>query len=256
MLKKIFYVATVALGVLGVAATIVAAFVSIGISTGVVLPGLAGAVLIAWGLKHILRPGPVIGIKWLRIAVTVIICIGMLSFAAVEVMIIAFPTGDAPGSVNFVIVPGCGIFPDGRLTLTLKNRLDAAFSYLLENEDAVCIVSGGQGRREPTTEAEAMKNYLVSRGIGPSRIVEEGDSYDTQDNMAQSSALMDSVFPGRQKTAVVATSDFHVLRAVTLARNNGIEAYGISAPTPWYIAVNYYMREYIGVLKMALVDLK
>ncbi|MGE5494298.1 MAG: YdcF family protein [Burkholderiales bacterium] len=256
MLKKIFYIATVALGVLGVAATAVAALVSTGISTGVVLPGLAGAVLIAWGLKHILHPGPVIGIKWLRIAVTVIICIGLLSFAAIEAMIIAFPADDAPESVNFVIVPGCAIFPDGRLTLTLKNRLDAAYSYLVENEGAICIVSGGQGRREPTTEAEAMKNYLVSRGIDPSRIALEGNSFDTQDNMSQSSALMDNMFPGKKKTAVVATSDFHVLRAVTLARNNGIEAYGISAPTPWYIAVNYYMREYISVLKMALIDLK
>ncbi len=256
MLKKIFYIATVALGIVGVAATIVAALVSTGISTGVVLPGLAGAVLIAWGLKHILRPGPVISIKWLRIAVTVIICIGLLSFIVVETMIIAFPGGDTPKGVDFVIVPGCGIFPDGRLTLTLTNRLDAARGYLLENDGAVCIVSGGQGRREPTTEAEAMKSYLVSRGIDSSRIALEDNSYDTQDNMAQSSALMNNMFPGRQKTAVVATSAFHVMRAVTLARNNGIEAYGISAPTPWYIAINDYMREYIGVLKMALIDLK
>lgn len=256
MLKKIFYIIVVSIGTVGIAATIVSALVSTGISIGTLLPGLAGVVLISWGLAHILRPSPVFKIRWLRITLTVIICIGLLSFAVVETLIIAFAGSAAPHDANFVIVPGCGIFPDGRLTLTLKYRLDTAYDYLKEHEGAVCIVSGGQGKREPTAEARAMKDYLVSRGIDSSRIAEEGNSFDTLGNMTKSSELMGKMFPGRQKTAVVATSAFHVFRAVTLAGHSGIKAYGLPAPTPWYIAINDYMREYVGVLKMVLLDLK
>lgn len=37
--------------------------------------------------------------------------------------------------------------------------------FLSENEDVICIVSGGKGDDEKISEAQAMKNYLVENGI-------------------------------------------------------------------------------------------
>lgn len=257
MLKRIFYWALIVLGGLGIAATLNAALVSTGVRIGTLLPGCAGVVFIAYALVKLLRPGFIIKQRALRIIVTATVCVGILSFAAVETLLIVSANGYRPDrEVSFVIVPGCGIFEDGRLTLTLKQRLNTAYDYLSGHEDAVCIVSGGQGEREPVPEADAMKEYLVSRGIDASRIATEPDSHDTKQNMKFSAGLMKSRFPGREMSAVVITSGFHMFRSVTLARNNGIKAYGIPAPTPWYMVLNDYMREFIGVIKLYALDLE
>jgi uncharacterized SAM-binding protein YcdF (DUF218 family) len=257
MLKKIFYIIVLALGVIGLAATGIAVFVSTGIGIGTVLPGCAGLVFIAYALVKLLRPGYIIKIKPLRIIVTVIIVLGVLSFAFIETLIIASADGHLPGEeVNFVIVPGCGIFPDGRLTLTLIHRLDIARQYLDDHPGAVCIVSGGQGENEPKPEAVAMKEYLFSRNIDASRIVIEPNSYNTKENMAFSADLMQTLYPEREMSAVVVTNGFHIFRSVKLAEHSGIKAYGLPAPTPWYVAINDYLREYIGIIKLYVLDLK
>ncbi len=256
MLKKIFYMVVLVLGIVGLTATGIAICVSTGISIGTLIPGCAGVVFITYALIKLLRPGHIIKIKVLRIIVTIIIVLGVISFAFIETLIIASAGSHLPEEeVSFVIVPGCGIFPDGKLTLTLMNRLDAAYDYLVEHENTVCIVSGGQGKNEPVTEASAMKDYLVSKGVDPSRIAEEPDSYDTKENMANSAAVMKTMYPDKEMTAVIATSGFHIFRSVKLAENSGIKAYGIPAPTPWYIAINDYMREYIGIIKLYVLDL-
>lgn len=256
MLKKIFYIAVLILGVVGLAATGIATFVSTGISIGTLIPGCAGAVFIAYALLKLLRPGYIIKIKVLRIIVTTIVVIGILSFVFIEGLIISSSGGYLPeGDVNFVIVPGCGIFPSGKLTLTLIHRLDTAREYLDAHPNAVCIVSGGQGDNEPMPEAEGMKDYLISQGVDASRIAEEPGSHDTKENMAFSAEIMRTRYPGRDMSAVIVTSGFHIYRSVKLAENCGIKAYGIPAPTPWYVAINDYMREYIGIIKLYVLDL-
>ena len=67
------------------------------------------------------------------------------------------------------------------ITRSLKNRLDVAVSYAIDNPDTTIIVSGGRGKGENTTEAFAMYNYLVSKGIDGSRIIQEDKSTDTSE---------------------------------------------------------------------------
>ncbi len=257
MLKKTFYRVLIVLGAVGIAATINAIFVSTGIHIGTILPGTAGVVFIAYALIKLLRPGNIIKVKALRIAVTIVICLGILLFIVIEAVIIVYAGASEPErDANFVVVPGCGIYSDGHLTLVLKERLDTAYSYLLEHKNAICIVSGGQGDNEPYSEAYAMKRYLVSKGIDGSRIIEEGESHDTNDNMAFSAEIMEEMYPGRYKSTAVITSGFHVFRSLMLAEKYGMYAFGVSAPIPWYMILNDYMRESIGIAKMVLIDLK
>ncbi|MDD5017455.1 MAG: YdcF family protein [Eubacteriales bacterium] len=255
MLKKTFYVLLIILGVLGIAATMTAFFVSTGITIGTWLPGAAGIVIAAYGLIHLKRPGPVIRQRALRIIVTVIVCIGILSFVVIEALIIAGAGADIQQKeADYVIVLGCGIFPDGSLTRTLKNRLDTAYEYLTEYEEALCVVSGGQGPTEPVPEAEAMRDYLVALGIDEDRITIEPKSTSTKENLSFSANIMRQEYPDL-KTAAVVTSDFHIFRAVMIAKNCGIDAFGLAAPTPWYTVINNYMREYVGVINTVLFQL-
>lgn len=249
MIKKILFICLIVIGILGILNTILIIPVSSSISIGTLLPAMAGVVLIGYGLIKILRPGPIIPNKILRIIVTVCVVIGILSFVIVEAFIIASAvTSNEDKEANYVIVLGCGIFKDGRLTLTLQNRLDAAYDYLQVHEDTICIVSGGQGGHEPRPEGEAMKDYLVSKGVSEGRILVEARSTSTEENIKFSREVMDKTYPDIEKTAAIVTSDFHVFRSEMIAKDYGLHAFGIPCPTPYYVIANCYMREYLAII--------
>lgn len=253
MLKKIFYIVLIIVGILGILNTIFIIPVSSSISIGTLLPAMGGVVLLAYGLIKMLRPGPIIPNKVLRIIVTVCVVIGILSFAVVETLIIASAvSSDEDKEANYVIVLGCGIFQNGSLTLTLKNRLDTAYDYLETHNDTICIVSGGQGGLEPRPEGEAMRDYLISKGLDENRILVEARSTSTEENIKFSIELMDKTYPHLDKTAAIVTSDFHIFRSVMIAKDKGLSAFGIPCPTPYYVIANCYMREYLAIIKTVL----
>jgi uncharacterized SAM-binding protein YcdF (DUF218 family) len=81
-----------------------------------------------------------------------------------------------------VLVLGCGIRGETLLP-TLKRRLDKCLEYLQHNPVALIVVSGGQGHNESISEAEAMKRYLISKGVNASQIIMENQSRNTKQNM-------------------------------------------------------------------------
>ena len=154
-------------------------------------------------------------------------------------------TQQAEDNLDYLIVLGAQV-RDDRPSAVLRYRLDAACDYLERNPRTKCIVSGGQGFNEPTTEAAAMAAYLEGRGIGASRIITENRSLNTDQNIANSMAFF------RPQTARVGivTNNFHVFRATGIARKKGIaHVCGIPAYSDaWYLP-NNVLRESLGVAK-------
>jgi len=151
----------------------------------------------------------------------------------------------APEGLDYLIVLGAQIHEDGP-SAVLKYRLDAAVDYLRENESTLCIVTGGKGEGEPRSEGEGMKQYLVSRGVDPARVIVESRACNTVQNIIFSKQLMTSP---DASTALV-TNNFHVTRATALARKQGLtDVYAIAAPSdPAYLPNNMF-REFFGLTK-------
>lgn len=149
-----------------------------------------------------------------------------------------------PNSGRTAIVLGCQVYDSGP-SVMLKNRLDAALEFLDSSPRSVCIVSGGKGEGEPVTEAEAMKEYLVSNGIEPSRIFTEDKSLSTEENLAFSKQVMEE--NGMPAEAVIITDGFHMLRARMLAEKQGIDALSFPSATPLHLLPVYWYREWAGV---------
>ncbi|WP_051588988.1 YdcF family protein [Ruminococcus sp. NK3A76] len=141
-----------------------------------------------------------------------------------------------------VIVLGCQIKGD-RPSRMLAHRLDKAYDYLTENEDCVCIVSGGKGWDEDYSEAEVMKNYLVEKGIDESRIIEEGKSTSTKENMDFSYALLKE--RGITGNICFVSDGYHIYRAGLIAKNDGIDAFGLAAETELRYLPTYWVREWL-----------
>ena len=256
MVKKLLFILLILAGVFGIISTAFAVFASENLTTGPLLPAVVGAPLAAYGVFRLLHGGPLLKYRTLRIIIILVVVVGILLFTFIEGFIVAGACTDTPDTAAaFVIVPGCGIRENGSLTLTLQYRLDAACDYLTAHEDTLCIVSGGQGDNEPMPEACAMRDYLTAHGIDTRRILTERDSTSTSENMAYSAALIREQYPDHAMTAVVATSGFHVFRSLLLAQHHGIDAVGLPAPTPWYLAAYCYVRESLAVTNTVLFQL-
>jgi len=249
-IKKLIFVCAVLLGAAGIALSLLAALSSTAITIGMVLPTVFGLALIAWGWVRLARPEPAIKNRTLRGIVIVCVCAVFAATAFFEALMLSALMRPLPDEQpDAVLVLGCGIFPDGQLTYSLRSRLDTAYDALEKYEEAFCIVSGGQGANEPVAEAQTMRDYLVSRGVNPARIVMEPDSRNTAENMRNSAVIMAQ---HGAITAAVVTSDYHVYRALVTAERYGIEAFGIGAKTNWRIWLAVRIREYVGIIKEAL----
>lgn len=81
-----------------------------------------------------------------------------------------------------VLILGCGLY-GSRPSRALMQRMDRAIQYLNISPVSNVIVSGGQGRNEDISEAEAMHTYLIEHGISKERIYVEDQSTNTKEKL-------------------------------------------------------------------------
>ena len=133
-------------------------------------------------------------------------------------------------------------------SLSLNDRIRAAYTYLSENPDTIAILSGGQGADEGISEAQCMFEQLTARGIDPERLWLEDKATSTWENLNFSLALIEEKTGVRPSTIGLLSSEYHLFRASLFAADCGVEAIGIPAATSWFsIRVNYFLREVAGV---------
>ncbi|MCH5325392.1 MAG: YdcF family protein [Eubacterium sp.] len=170
-------------------------------------------------------------------------------FLSVMMMTAIFGAPPEPDSTRTVIVLGCQVYDSGP-SVMLKNRLNAAYDYLTANPDASCVVSGGKGDTEPVSEASAMKEYLISRGIEESRIYIEDRSTNTLENLTYSKQVIAE--NGLDERAVIVTDGFHLKRAQMFAQKVGLDVRTISAHTPLFLLPTYWCREWASICYYAI----
>ncbi len=150
---------------------------------------------------------------------------------------------------DFIIILGSKINNDGSLTPLLKGRVDKAIEfgdsqYAKTKKKIIYIPSGGKGHDEIISEAEAIKKYLISKGISKKDIIIEDKSTSTIENMKFSKNKIDNI----KKDAKVSfsTTNYHVFRSGVIASNIGIDCEGIGSKTKWYFYTNALIREFIA----------
>ena len=107
------------------------------------------------------------------------------------------------------------------------------------------IPSGGKGPDETISEAAAMKQYLLDKGIPEDKILPEDQSTTTRENLIFSKKIIDSR-PGGKRTALV-TSNYHVYRCLVLAKSLKIKWLGIGAHVAPYYWPSAVLREFAAV---------
>ena len=147
---------------------------------------------------------------------------------------------------DFVIIHGAGLLDGDRVSKLLQDRLDKAIEvYKADPTPPKLIPSGGKGSDETISEAEAMTQYLVSRGVPEEDILPEDQSTTTLENLQFSKKIMDT-YDCRKYTALV-TSNYHVYRALRYCREIGLKCTGIGSHVAWYFWPSALIREYIAI---------
>ncbi|EAH3841529.1 YdcF family protein, partial [Listeria monocytogenes] len=154
---------------------------------------------------------------------------------------------------DFLIVLGSGLIGGDRVPPLLASRLNRAIKfydkqYAKKGKRATFIVSGGQGANETISEAEAMRGYLIEKGIDENFIIMEDQSVNTLQNMKFSKAKMDAIMSNYN--SLFSTNNFHLFRAGIYARKAGLKSQGIGAKTALYYMPNALIREFIAITVM------
>ncbi len=241
---KVLRILCIVLGAFLVLDTLIVSMLS-NFNLGVILPAILGIPLLLLGVfMHHMESGFPAAVKWVLL---VCYALGALFLLVTGILMATSAKRASEVKADALIILGAAVHGD-RVTWVLSNRLDTAADYLAAHPETVCVVSGGQGDGESVTEASAMKKYLIERkGIDESRILVEDRATSTRENFAFSKQLIDEHL-GENASIAFVTTDFHVFRAGRVAKKAGIDAVGIAAPDVWYIRINNFLRESVGIV--------
>lgn len=156
---------------------------------------------------------------------------------------------------NYLIVLGAGLIDGEVVTPLLASRINRAIQFAQKQAAKgrpfpKLIMSGGQGPNEKISEAQAMTNYAISRGIDPKNILLEDRSTNTYQNMLYSKEIAAKDFGSEDFKAKFFSNNYHIYRAAIFAHQVGLKADGVGSYTRPYFLPNAVIREFAGVFIM------
>ncbi len=132
-------------------------------------------------------------------------------------------------------------------TPALKNRTLEGLQLYEQGKADVMILSGGKISNADISEAEYMAKVINYETQGGAKYVLEDQSHTTYENIKNSKAKL-----GDSDSVIIVSDEFHLARAVLLAKRAGFETVYWSAPKPDYYSAKdlryYYFREFLAML--------
>jgi len=125
------------------------------------------------------------------------------------------------GQADAVIILGAAVY-NGRPSATLARRLNKGLEVYQNSAVPKIIVSGDNGTRH-YNEVDAMRNYLMERGVPAEDIFMDHAGFNTYDSMVRAKEVF------QVNRAVVVTQYQHLLRSLYIARRVGLSACGVDA---------------------------
>ncbi len=128
---------------------------------------------------------------------------------------------DAPPA-EVALVFGAGLSPNKVPSAVLRQRLDAAIALYHSGKVSRVLLSGDNLDRYHD-EPDAMRRYVVGKGVPADRVLEDDKGASTLDSCYRAV----SVFGLRR--ALLVSQEFHLPRALYIANSFGLDADGVAA---------------------------
>ena len=124
--------------------------------------------------------------------------------------------------IDCILVLGCQVKADGVPSHMLEDRLRRGVE-LYKNQTAPKLLMSGDHGQDNYNEVGTMKQYAINAEIPSSDVFMDHAGFSTYESLYRAKEIF-----GVQKVVIV-TQEYHLYRALYIAEQMGIEAYGVSA---------------------------
>lgn len=123
--------------------------------------------------------------------------------------------------VDFILILGCGVKPDGRPSDMLSDRLTRGCELYFDGAAEKILVSG-DNVREDYNEIDPMIDFCAGKGVPAEDILSDRGGVSTYESIRRAKDM------GARKIIIV-TQKYHLARALYIADALGIDACGVDA---------------------------
>ena len=155
------------------------------------------------------------------ILLSAVVCIAIPISMRVAVKPFTYTSFEDVPVTEVAIVLGASVI-DGKPSPILAARADMAIQLFEDGKVSKILVSGDNGELTHD-EVTPVREYLLAAGIPDSDIFLDHAGFDTYSSMYRAIKVFDAT------SATIVTQDFHLPRALYIARHLGLTAYGVVA---------------------------
>ena len=160
------------------------------------------------------------------IAIAALAAVGIAVYAGLIALVYHWEVS-VPEAKDYdgIIVLGAQVLPTGEPSVQLRWRLDKA-KEVYQNNPCYIVVTGAQGSNEPEPEGDVMRRVLLAEGLSEEHVISDPLSVNTKENIRNGWQILQEL---GCKNPVIVTSDYHLPRALAIARDTGLEAQGVGS---------------------------
>ena len=141
--------------------------------------------------------------------------------------------------VDCIIVLGAAVW-DNKPSPMLEDRLLEGIALYQKGISKKIIMSGDHGQDE-YDEVNIMKEFAIEKGIPSEDIFMDHAGFSTYESIYRAKEIFGA------KKIIIVTQEYHLYRALYIAKTMGIEAYGVGADPRQYVgAFNREVREILA----------
>ena len=188
--------------------------------------------------------------KTLRRLLSIFLCLCILGITTLAVInsIVKLSTGKQIISseeaakledVDCILVLGCFVKDDGRPSDMLHDRLTRGVELHDLGAAPKLLMSGDHGREE-YDEVAAMKQFAIDAGIPSEDVFMDHAGFSTYESIYRAKEIFQA------DKILIMTQEYHLYRALYIADQLGVEAYGVSSDYHTY--VGQFMRDFREIL--------
>ncbi len=172
--------------------------------------------------------------KWLKYSV-VIVSVGLIASLLIYNHIHKtakphiYQSSEMLSHKQVALVLGARVFSNGNLSLMMQDRADQGIALYKSGKVEKILVSGDHGTKQ-YDEVNTIRNYMIKQGIPPEDIFMDHAGFDTYNSMYRARDIF------KVKSLIVVTQEFHLPRAIFLAKQLGLDAAGLVADAHQYTA--------------------
>ena len=169
--------------------------------------------------------------------------IGFLYFIIIEFKILKSARKTQFHNVDYLIVNGAKLYRRSP-SPSLQDRLDGTLSFMQSNQNSIAVLTGKKWPYSDISEAQFMYEWLIEHNIPQNRLVLEENASNTLENIRFSLERIKQSAHREDITIGILTSDYHLHRALYIAKKEHVCAVGFAVPTKRLLSkINYFIRE-------------